>query len=46
MNALLSLRLKMLIIAPDKRGYRRCGVLVRKMSGNPTNQELATFDGI
>jgi hypothetical protein len=27
---------------PDKRGYRKLEVLVRDLSGNPTNQELAT----
>src|SRR5260221_13501421 len=27
---------------PDKRGYRRCGVLGLDLSGFPTNQDLAT----
>ena len=26
--------------SPDKRGYRKSEVLVRDLSGNPTNQEL------
>jgi hypothetical protein len=36
---------KRTLSSPDKRGYRTCGVLVRQLSGYPTNRDLALFGG-